>query len=555
MNGDRKAGRGPKGEGEKRSYNKVESGERVARSERPTYRKREEGGDSRPPFRGRREESGDNRNSRPPYRSDSPDRGSRPPFRREEGGDSRPPYRGRREESGDNRNSRPPYRSDSPDRGSRPPFRRDEGGDNRNSRLPYRSDSPDRGLKPAYRIQKNEGKHGDNGRTSRPSFRGGEREYSTKRPYNKQESNDRPSYRGDAAPRYGDRPERPFTEKRFPSRERDNDKSYAPTRRDDVGNDEVRSYTPRTNGGFVKAGEKPAEGDAPKSRYGQGGGYGRQVRHRDFDSKPPFERGRSSYAKRDNFERKEPRKRIIAPLAPPDDSKGVRLNKYLSNAGIAARRDADKLIEAGLVKINDVVITVLGSRVMPGDLVTYNGKGITQESKAYILLNKPKDYITTMEDEFERKTVMDLIKGVCSERVTPVGRLDRNTTGLILLTNDGDLAERLMHPRYEVKKVYIATTDKPVTGADFRQLSDGVELEDGFVKPDALEYKNPNDKQTLFVEIHSGKNHIVHRMFESLGYKLDKLDRTVYAGLTKTGLKRGECRMLSDKEVNLLRRG
>jgi 23S rRNA pseudouridine2605 synthase len=230
------------------------------------------------------------------------------------------------------------------------------------------------------------------------------------------------------------------------------------------------------------------------------------------------------------------------------------LNRFLSNAGIAARRDADKLIQAGLVKINGETVTELGVKVKPSDEIIYNGKKIVQENKAYVLLNKPKDYITTMEDPEDRKTVMDLLKNATSERIYPVGRLDRNTTGVLLLTNDGDLAQKLTHPRYGVKKVYIATLDKTFKPMDLRQLANGVDLEDGFMQPDSVQYVSENDKKVVFIEIHSGRNRIVHRLFESLGYLVERLDRTSYAGLTKTGLKKGEHRFLTDKEVNLLRR-
>jgi 23S rRNA pseudouridine2605 synthase len=196
----------------------------------------------------------------------------------------------------------------------------------------------------------------------------------------------------------------------------------------------------------------------------------------------------------------------------------------------------------------------MGYKVEPGDVVLYGGDKVSTEKKVYLLINKPKDFITTAEDPRDRKTVMDLIRGACKERVYPVGRLDRNTTGVLLFTNDGDVAQRLTHPRYEMTKVYKATLDKVFKGEDLWQLQNGVELEDGFIKPDAIAIPDPKNKNEVGVEIHSGKNRIIHRMFEHLGYKVDKLDRALYAGLTKGKLKRGEWRHLTEKELNTLKR-
>jgi 23S rRNA pseudouridine2605 synthase len=232
----------------------------------------------------------------------------------------------------------------------------------------------------------------------------------------------------------------------------------------------------------------------------------------------------------------------------------IRLNRFISNAGICSRREADTLIEAGLVTINGKAITEMGYKVKAGDDIRYNGQRLNVEDKIYILMNKPKDAITTMEDPEGRSTVFDLIEGKLAQRVFAVGRLDRNTTGVLLLTNDGDLAQRLTHPKFEVEKVYVATLNKPLTKNDMWQLASGVELEDGPIRPDAVAYSEEERKDVIGVEIHSGRNRIVHRMFEHMGYLVDKLDRVAYAGLTKSKLKRGEWRELTDKELKMVRK-
>ncbi|MFZ4796846.1 MAG: pseudouridine synthase [Bacteroidia bacterium] len=232
----------------------------------------------------------------------------------------------------------------------------------------------------------------------------------------------------------------------------------------------------------------------------------------------------------------------------------IRLNRFIANAGICSRREADTLITAGLVNINGTVITEMGYKVKAGDDIRYNGQRLNVEDKVYIIMNKPKDAITTAIDPEGRKTVFDLIEGKLAQRVFAVGRLDRNTTGVLLLTNDGDLAQRLMHPKFDVEKVYVATLNKPLTKADMWQMASGIELEDGPIKPDALAYSDEEKKDIVGIEIHSGRNRIIHRMFEHMGYLVDKLDRVVYAGLTKAKLKRGEWRELNDKELKALRK-
>ncbi len=232
----------------------------------------------------------------------------------------------------------------------------------------------------------------------------------------------------------------------------------------------------------------------------------------------------------------------------------VRLNRFISNAGVCSRREADELIGAGLVSINGEIVTELGTKVKAGDVVRFNGEKLTVEAKVYILLNKPKDAITTADDPEGRNTVMDIFDGKMKERIFPVGRLDRNTTGVLILTNDGELAQRLMHPKYEINKVYKATLNKNLKPADLWALSNGVELEDGFIKPDAIAQSDAKNKNVVGIEIHSGRNRIIHRMFESLGYTVEKLDRVLYAGLEKGVLKRGEWRELNEKELKTLKR-
>lgn len=237
-----------------------------------------------------------------------------------------------------------------------------------------------------------------------------------------------------------------------------------------------------------------------------------------------------------------------------NDDGTVRLNRYLSNAGVCSRREADQLIISGVVKINGKVVTELGTKVLPGDKVSYGDQTLKRENLVYLLLNKPKDYITTSDDPQKRRTVMELIKGAVKERLYPVGRLDRNTTGLLLFTNDGEIATKLTHPKNNIRKVYHVVTDQNVSKEDLEKLKAGFELEDGFVAPDDIEFVGTgHNKKDIGIEIHSGKNRIVRRMFEHLGYKVVKLDRVMFAGLNKKDLPRGKWRILTPKEVNFLK--
>lgn len=234
-----------------------------------------------------------------------------------------------------------------------------------------------------------------------------------------------------------------------------------------------------------------------------------------------------------------------------DDS--VRLNKYLSNAGVCSRREADVLIQTGVITVNGNIVTELGYKIAPTDVIQCNGETINAEKKRYVLLNKPKGFITTMDDPQGRKTVMTLVRNACRERIYPVGRLDRETTGLLLFTNDGDLAKKLTHPRYQARKIYHVELNKPVKAEDLEKLLRGVDLEDGKSKADKVSYVEGGNSREVGIEIHSGKNRIVRRMFESLGYIVVKLDRVVFAGLTKKDLPRGMFRHLSEDEVSFLR--
>ena len=270
------------------------------------------------------------------------------------------------------------------------------------------------------------------------------------------------------------------------------------------------------------------------------------------DEKPGFKRGRpvnNRTADKPADETKKPIKRYTSKR----EEGGMRLNKYIANAGICSRRDADVLIQSGSVSVNGVTVTEMGSKVNPGDKVCYDGNVLNNEKKVYLLLNKPKDFITTSDDPQKRRTVLSLISGACKERIYPVGRLDRMTTGVLLFTNDGDLTKKLTHPKHGVNKVYHVVLDKNLTKTDMMKIIEGVELEDGIVDVDKVSYAGEAaDKKEIGVEIHSGKNRIVRRLFESLGYNIVKLDRVSFAGLTKKNLKKGQWRFLTPKEVSFL---
>ena len=294
---------------------------------------------------------------------------------------------------------------------------------------------------------------------------------------------------------------------------------------------------------------RPQQGGYGNNRGGygrpQGGGYGNN-RGGGFRQHTPGYDPNAKYSMKKRIEYKEEN---IDPTEP------LRLNKFLANAGVCSRREADEFIQAGLVTVNGEVVTELGTKILRTDEVKFHDAPVSLEKKVYVLLNKPKDYVTTSDDPQQRKIVMDLVKDVCPERIYPVGRLGRNTTGVLLLTNDGDLASKLTHPKFLKKKVYHVHLDKNLTAHDMDQIREGITLEDGEIKADAVEYADDRDKAQVGIEIHSGKNRIVRRIFESLGYRVTKLDRVQFAGLTKKNLRRGDWRFLTEKEVDMLRMG
>ena len=305
-------------------------------------------------------------------------------------------------------------------------------------------------------------------------------------------------------------------------------------------------YNSSRGGGYGR----PQQGGYNSNRGGgygrpQGGGYGNN-RGGGFRQHTPGYDPNAKYSMKKRIEYKEEN---IDPTEP------LRLNKFLANAGVCSRREADEFIQAGLVTVNGQVVTELGTKILRTDEVKFHDAVVSLEKKVYVLLNKPKDYVTTSDDPQQRKTVMDLVKDVCPERIYPVGRLDRNTTGVLLLTNDGDLASKLTHPKFLKKKVYHVHLDKNLTAHDMQQISEGITLEDGEIKADAVAYADERDKSQVGIEIHSGKNRIVRRIFESLGYRVTKLDRVQFAGLTKKNLRRGDWRFLTEKEVDMLRMG
>lgn len=320
-------------------------------------------------------------------------------------------------------------------------------------------------------------------------------------------------------------------------------------------NNEEGGYQPRANyqprpyqGGYNnRGGYQPRGGYNPggynnRGGYQQRGGYnqgGYRQRTPDYDPNAKYSLKKRIEYKEENIDPNEP----------------IRLNKFLANAGVCSRREADQFIQSGVVKVNGNVVTELGTKVLRSDEIIFHEQPVSLEKKVYVLINKPRDYVTTSDDPQQRKTVMDLVKGVCPERIYPVGRLDRNTTGVLLLTNDGDLASKLAHPKFLKKKVYHVFLDKEVTEHDLQQIASGITLEDGEVHADAIEYANDKDKTQVGIEIHSGKNRIVRRIFESLGYRVVRLDRVQFAGLTKKNLRRGDWRFLTEKEVDMLRMG
>jgi len=376
---------------------------------------------------------------------------------------------------------------------------------------------------------------------TRREFDGPKREFSgdrTRKPYNSERK-----------PYAGDRPNRTFqggdsnSESRTP-REFDGPKREFSGDRERKQVQSDGSETERTKRVFDREKSDDSSKDfreAPTSKFSKRDTFKSRNRYEESPAHTP-------QYKLDRFKEKAPAKIQRRIRETESKSDMVRLNRYIANAGICSRRDADKLIEAGEIKVNNKVITEMGYQVAPTDIVKYGNRKLNREKPVYVLLNKPKDFLTTTEDPNDRKTVMELVKNAGDARIYPVGRLDRNTTGLILLSNDGELADRLTHPSHEIEKIYQAELDKPLTDDDFEKIKAGLTLEDGEIKVDDLAKVTP-DGYVIGVKIHSGKNRIVRRIFEHLGYEVTKLDRTTFAGLTKKDLPRGHWRYLTEREL------
>lgn len=384
-------------------------------------------------------------------------------------------------------------------------------------------------------------------RSYRPRYNSGQQGgYQQRQGYQPQQRGGyRPRYNSDADGNYQPRQNQYGQRQGSPYRQNYNqgmDGGYQP--RQSAG------YRPRYNNGGGEGGYQPRQNSYQRGGY-QRGGYGPQ-RQPAYQQRGGYRQRTPDYDPNAKYSQK---KRIEYKEANIDPTVPVRLNKYLANAGICSRREADEFIQAGVVSVNGQVVTELGTKVLRTDDIRFHDQKVSMDKKVYVLLNKPKDCVTTSDDPQQRKTVMDLVKNACPERIYPVGRLDRNTTGVLLLTNDGDLASKLTHPKFLKKKIYHVFLDKKVTAHDMQQIATGITLEDGEVHADAIEYASATDKSQVGIEIHSGKNRIVRRIFESLGYRVVKLDRVLFAGLTKKNLRRGDWRFLTEKEVDMLRMG
>lgn len=384
-------------------------------------------------------------------------------------------------------------------------------------------------------------------RSYRPRYNSGQQGgYQQRQGYQPQQRGGyRPRYNSDADGNYQPRQNQYGQRQSSPYRQNYNqgmDGGYQP--RQSAG------YRPRYNNGGGEGGYQPRQNSYQRGGY-QRGGYGPQ-RQPAYQQRGGYRQRTPDYDPNAKYSQK---KRIEYKEANIDPTVPVRLNKYLANAGICSRREADEFIQAGVVSVNGQVVTELGTKVLRTDDIRFHDQKVSMEKKVYVLLNKPKDCVTTSDDPQQRKTVMNLVKNACPERIYPVGRLDRNTTGVLLLTNDGDLASKLTHPKFLKKKIYHVFLDKKVTAHDMQQIATGITLEDGEVHADAIEYASATDKSQVGIEIHSGKNRIVRRIFESLGYRVVKLDRVLFAGLTKKNLRRGDWRFLTEKEVDMLRMG
>ena len=382
------------------------------------------------------------------------------------------------------------------------------------------------------RIQRNSATQSNNEHSfGRGNYNNSERNFRTNRPYNSERSS------------YGNGD--------FGS-ERRNNNSYA-NRQDNKrfgGQARSRQGGYQSHDNYRTLNDGLSFGDKPQRRYNNNGG-GEYRHNRSNDERASFQRRNGNYnPTRSNIQGYTEYKPKDIDLTKP-----VRLNKFLANAGICSRREADEYIQAGVITVNGVVVTEMGTKVFPTDKVMFHDQTIRTEKKVYLLLNKPKNCVTTTEDTHDRMTVLDLVKNACAERIYPVGRLDRNTTGVLLLTNDGDLASKLTHPKFEKKKIYHATLDKALDIEAYQTIMGGIELDGEVIRPDALEFTVENDRAQIGIEIHSGQNRVVRRIFEKVGYKVIKLDRVFFAGLTKKNLPRGKYRFLTPREVNVLLMG
>ena len=393
---------------------------------------------------------------------------------------------------------------------------------------------------------------------NRPAFDKPRRQFGDKPAYGERKSGDKPRYEH----RDGDKPRRQFGDKPAYGERSFGDKPRYENR---DGDKPRRQYGDKPAYGERKFGDKPAygerkfgdkpryehrDGDKPRRQYGDKPAYGerkfgdKKYGDRKFGDKP-YKPG----------PRKHDDKPASYPKFTPEKQVGeMRLNRFLAQSGLCSRREADDFITAGLVTVNGQIVTQLGTKVLPTDEVKFNDSRVQGEKKVYLVLNKPKGYVTSLDDPHAGKTVMDLVEGACTERIYPVGRLDKNSLGLLLFTNDGDLTKQLTHPSYLKKKIYQVTLDKPLARADMDRIAEGITLEDGEIFADEISYVKEN-KQEIGIEIHSGRNRIVRRIFEFLGYTVTKLDRVYYAGLTKKNLKRGAWRFLSREEVERLKSG
>ena len=349
-------------------------------------------------------------------------------------------------------------------------------------------------------------------------------------------SHDTHSATGATEGQTGERPARPYQQRPYGYQQRPQQSSY---QQGGYQNRQQNGYQQRNNQGGYQ--QRNNQGGF-QQRNNQGGYQNRQG---------GYQRNQGGFQKRQFTPRP---KQIDYVLEDIDPNSEIRLNKYMANAGLCSRREADEYITAGKVKVNGQVVTELGTKIKRNDVVEYDDKVVTPERKCYILLNKPKDCVTTSDDPNGRTTVLDLVRNACAERIYPVGRLDRNTTGVLLLTNDGDLASKLTHPKFVKKKIYHVWTDRDISEEDMQRIADGIELEDGEIHADAISYVS-DDRNQAGIEIHSGRNRIVRRIFEHLGYRVTKLDRVYFAGLTKKNLPRGRWRFLTQEEVNILRQG